>query len=146
MEQITIDKQNLIQILENIWETLATAAHKAADLEQDLIKHGYSEPLTPQQLNELLENKSPKEAIREAIRITLECRKMAVDKPGVKEAKCRIGEDEHMIGLSRDGDYTNCEFSKSNVITKAQELTCNHTLFDLCPFCGVKIVQTQKND
>lgn len=81
MEQITVDKQNLIQILENIWETLATAAHKAADLEQDLIKHGYSEPLTPQQLNDLLENKSPREAIREAIRITLECRKMAMDKP-----------------------------------------------------------------
>jgi len=84
-KQIAVNKENLIQNLENIWENLVIAANKAADFEQDLIKHGYSEPLTPLQLNKLLEQNSPKEAIRKAIQITLECRKMAIDKPHTGE-------------------------------------------------------------
>jgi len=81
-KQIVVNFDNLMLSLENIWIVLTLAANKTADLEQALIKQGYEQPIKPIQLNELLEQKIKpiKESIREAIQITLECRKAAHDK------------------------------------------------------------------
>jgi len=123
-KQIVVNADNLIHTLENIWETLIIAANKTADLEQDLIKHGYSEPLTPVELNELLE-KSAKENIRSAIQVVLECRKAALDKPNINsflQSEQFDSMKESLISQLEDAYLIDIKMEPSKVTETAERL------------------------
>ena len=87
MPNISINQKAAITNCDNIVTRLCEVQNCCSELWQDLLKYGYDKPLTPEFINALLDQRINllKESCKQAIQITLECRKMIKDKTPIRK-------------------------------------------------------------
>ncbi len=81
MGKIKVNPDNLIKNFDIVWEKSAKTNGLISEMWQDILKHGYGKPLTPEFVNALLEKyiNPAKENCRNMTQIALECRKNVKD-------------------------------------------------------------------